>query len=54
MKPPLDPVSVRLFTTLARYARTVRRSELLALTALALSGYVLGRDADSRLDTAGV
>lgn len=44
MMPPLDPVHARLFPSLARYARTVRRRELLALTGLALSGYVLGRD----------
>lgn len=41
---PLDDITARMFPTLARYCRTVRRRELLALAGIALSGYVLGRD----------
>jgi hypothetical protein len=41
----LDPVSARLFPSLAAYARKVRRRELLALMGLALSAYIIGRDA---------
>lgn len=41
---PLDDITARMFPTLARYARTVRRRELLALAGIVLSGYVLGRD----------
>ena len=41
---PLDPISSRMFPTLAAYARKVRRRELLALVAIVLSAYVLGRD----------
>lgn len=40
----LDDITARMFPTLAKYARTVRRRELLALTGIVLSGYVLGRD----------
>ena len=41
---PLDDVTRRLFPTLARYARTVRRRERLALAGLVLSAYIIGRD----------
>jgi len=41
---PLDPVEARLFPSLAKYARKVRRRGLLALIGIALSAYVLGRD----------
>ena len=41
----LDPVTQRMFPTLARYARKVHRRELLALVGITLSAYVLGRDA---------
>lgn len=41
---PLDDVTRRLFPSLARYARQVRRRELLALVGITLSAYVIGRD----------
>ena len=41
---PLDPISARMFPTLAAYARKVRRRELLAMAGITLSAYVLGRD----------
>lgn len=41
---PLDPVSARLFPSLARYARQVRRREILTIIGITLSVYVLGRD----------
>jgi hypothetical protein len=40
----LDPITVRLFPTLAAYTRKVRRRELLALIGITLSAYLLGRD----------
>lgn len=42
---PLDSVSARMFPSLAAYAKKVRRRELLALVCIAISAYVLGRDA---------
>lgn len=45
MTPPLDPVSAQCFPSLARYARKVRRREILALVGIVLAGYVVGRDA---------
>jgi hypothetical protein len=42
---PLDPIHARLFPSLAAYAHRLRRRELLALVGIALSVYVLGRDA---------
>lgn len=42
---PIEPVTARLFPTLAAYAHKVRRREILALVLTALSVYVLGRDA---------
>lgn len=44
MTPPLDPVTARLFPTLAAYARKVRRREIIALVGIALSLYIIGRD----------
>lgn len=44
MSPPLDPVTARCFPSLARYARKVRRREILALVGIVLSGYIVGRD----------
>jgi len=41
---PLDDITCRMFPTLARYARKVRRREIVALIGIALSAYVLGRD----------
>ena len=41
---PLDPITCRLFPSLASYVRKVRRRELLAMAGITLSAYVLGRD----------
>ena len=40
----LDPITQRMFPTLAAYAHKVRRRELVALVGITLSVYVLGRD----------
>ncbi|MDE2258887.1 MAG: hypothetical protein KGK17_00970 [Betaproteobacteria bacterium] len=40
----LDEVSARMFPTLDRYARRVRRRSILALIALTVSAYIIGRD----------
>lgn len=41
---PLDEVSARMFPTLDRYARQVRRRSIFALIALTVSAYIIGRD----------